>query len=92
MDSRTDGALNGVSLREGNQIWVDYAGYRDTDPLCCPFSRTTATFEITRVGDVPVVRFLRAASLLNDNAPTVVTVPRPAGAPVQAPIQVPRGQ
>lgn len=53
MDSRTDGALTRVALRNSELLSAEYVRYAAEDPLCCPSRTTTVAFEI---GDGPVVR------------------------------------
>jgi hypothetical protein len=96
MDSRVDGALTQALVDPSGQIEAQYVRYRNEDPLCCPYARTTAVFEIAREAGGPVVRLLRASTVPN-SAPTAVPPPpatrpsaTPVPAPVQAPAQVPR--
>jgi hypothetical protein len=97
MDSRTDGALYETSAGANGQIQATYSRYRDSDPLCCPYARAIATFEVAHVDGAPVVRLLADGSVPN-TAPTAAPPPAtrpsasPVPAPVQAPVQVPRGQ
>ncbi|MGH9460989.1 MAG: LppP/LprE family lipoprotein, partial [Vicinamibacteria bacterium] len=63
MDSRTDGALSHVSLRNGNQVTAEYLRYTAEDPLCCPSSTTSVVFEIANDG--PVVKPVSASTSPN---------------------------
>ena len=60
MDSRTDGAINRVSLTSATQLTAEYARYGKSDALCCPSRTTSVTFEIAK--DPPVVRAASAAT------------------------------
>lgn len=46
MNSRSDGALDQVSLQSGNLLTADYARYGGSDPLCCPSRKTSVQFAI----------------------------------------------
>lgn len=96
MDSREDGVLTQTLVGASGQIEAHYQRYRSEDPRCCPYARTTASFEIAKVEGAPVVRMVSAGTVPN-SAPTAVpssptsrpsTMPVPV--PVQAPVQVPR--
>jgi hypothetical protein len=63
MDSRTDGALNRVTLQDGGRLIAEYARYGNTDPLCCPSRTTSVVFEIAP--DQPVVRPVSVSSSAN---------------------------
>lgn len=56
MDSRTDGALQGVSIQARDKLMAQYARYTDADPLCCPSSATRVEFEVQTTQDGPVVQ------------------------------------
>ena len=64
MDSRTDGALHHVYLRNGDQLTAEYVRYTAKDPLCCPSSTTRVVFEIA--GDRPVVQPVSASTSSNN--------------------------
>jgi hypothetical protein len=46
MDSRTDGSGYLEEKPQARRFTVDFARYRDTDPLCCPSRTSTVTYEI----------------------------------------------
>lgn len=48
MDSRTDGALNEVSIQANDRLTAQYERYTDADPLCCPSRIATVEFEVDR--------------------------------------------
>lgn len=50
MDSRTDGALEQVSLQSNVRLTAEYARYAANDPLCCPSRTTRVVFEIATDG------------------------------------------
>ena len=50
MDSRTDGALERVSLQSGARLRADYARYGAKDALCCPSGTTHVVFDIATDG------------------------------------------
>lgn len=52
MDSRTDGALSGVSLSSGTRLTAEYTRYTSSDALCCPSRITRVVFEIPKSGPV----------------------------------------
>lgn len=54
MDSRTDGALDRVTLENDHTLSAAYRRYAPADPLCCPSKTTTVDFEIAK--NPPVVR------------------------------------
>lgn len=54
MDSRSDGALGEVVLKNQKQLSADYARYAADDPLCCPSRTTRVDFEIA--ADTPALR------------------------------------
>jgi hypothetical protein len=85
MTSRDDGALVQTSIVSDTQIQAEYVRYTRQDALCCPSARSTAIFEIARVGDAPVVRLV-SVSTVPTGAPTMVP------SPVVPPVQIPRGQ
>ena len=70
MDSRTDGALNRVSLQGASRLTAEYARYDAKDPLCCPSRLTHVIFEIAADG------VLRPASV--NTAPTQSTSSTPS--------------
>lgn len=63
MDSRTDGALNGVTLQGGRKLQARYARYAAADPLCCPARTTTVLFSLA--GDPPILTPLTATTVSN---------------------------
>jgi len=63
MDSRTDGAIAGVSLQSGTRLTAQYVRYATNDPLCCPSRTTSVVFDVT--GDQPVVRPVSASTANN---------------------------
>jgi LppP/LprE lipoprotein len=52
MDSRTDGALEHVSLQSAGRLTAEYARYTDKDALCCPSRTTLVVFEIATGGEL----------------------------------------
>lgn len=62
MDSRTDGALNGVSVQANDRLTAQYERYTDADPLCCPTRTTTVEFEIETMQGGPVARPVTAST------------------------------
>ena len=46
MDSRSDGALNRVTLRDGRRLVAEYARYGPKDALCCPSGTASVVFEL----------------------------------------------
>ena len=60
MESRSDGALNGVFLQSG-RVTGEYARYAPADPLCCPSRTTSVVFEIA--GTPPLVRPLSSSTV-----------------------------
>ncbi len=52
MDSRTDGALQQVSLLSSSKLTAEYARYAPGDALCCPSKTTTVVFDITADGEL----------------------------------------
>ncbi len=50
MDSRTDGALTHVKLTSATTLTADYARYRASDPLCCPWKTQEIGFVIKQDG------------------------------------------
>ena|SRR5437868_3737296 len=60
MESRTDGALDRVSLQSNARLTAEYARYSETDPLCCPSRKTIVEFELAN--DPPVLRPLSAST------------------------------
>jgi hypothetical protein len=63
MDSRTDGALNGVTLQGARKLQARYARYAAADPLCCPSRTTTVLFGLA--SDPPVLTPLTATTVSN---------------------------
>ena len=63
MDSRTDGALNRVTIEGDRKLKARYARYAAADPLCCPSRTTTVLFSIEK--DPPVLRPLTATTVSN---------------------------
>lgn len=59
MDSRTDGALQRVTLQSATRMTVEYARYSATDPLCCPSRTTRVVFDLAADG---IVRPVSAAT------------------------------
>lgn len=55
MDSRTDGALERVSLQGAARLTAEYARYDAKDALCCPSRTTQVSFEISKDGVVQPV-------------------------------------
>jgi hypothetical protein len=54
MDSRTDGALEQVSLYAAASIPAQFLRYTEADPLCCASRTSTVTFRIDRTSKGPV--------------------------------------
>lgn len=50
MDSRTDGQLSTVDIRNQANWSANYARYSPTDPLCCPSRTTNVTFQLQNLG------------------------------------------
>jgi hypothetical protein len=63
MDSRTDGALNGVALQGDHKLEARYARYAAADPLCCPSRTTTVLFSLA--SDPPILTPLTAITVSN---------------------------
>jgi hypothetical protein len=63
MDSRTDGALNGVTLQGERKLEARYARYAEADPLCCPSRTTTVVFSLA--SDPPILTPLTATTVSN---------------------------
>jgi len=63
MDSRSDGALNRVTIEGDRKLKARYARYAATDPLCCASRTTTVLFSIEK--DPPVLRPLTATTVSN---------------------------
>jgi hypothetical protein len=61
MDSRTDGALNRVTIQTDGRVQAEYSRYGATDPLCCPSRTTTVVFEIQK--DPPVLKPVSASTV-----------------------------
>src|SRR5262249_44971049 len=72
MDSRTDGALNHVSLLSETQGTASFARYDTSDALCCPSKTTHVVFDIAK--DSPVVRPVSAST--SQNAGTAAAKPQ----------------
>jgi len=62
MDSRTDGALYDVFLRQG-RLSATYERYTAKDPLCCASGTTTVEFEVG--GGAPAIRPVSASTFPN---------------------------
>ena len=60
MDSRSDGAVNQVSVQSG-RVTGEYARYAPADPLCCPSRATSVVFEVS--GTPPLVRPLSSSTV-----------------------------
>jgi hypothetical protein len=60
MDSRTDGALNRVTIHADGRVQAEYARYGAKDPLCCPSKITTVVFEIEK--EPPVLKPVSAST------------------------------
>lgn len=54
MNSRTDGALTTIRLVNATRIVGEFARYRDTDPLCCPFAISVVTYSL-RNDEIPAL-------------------------------------
>lgn len=78
MDSRTDGALQGVSLQGATRLTAEYARYAATDALCCPSRTTRVVFDITADG------VLQPGSTSTSNLATIGAARQPS-APAPAP-------
>jgi len=52
MDSRTDGALEWVTLESTTRATAQYTRYAPKDALCCPSRTTTVVFDIANDGSV----------------------------------------
>jgi hypothetical protein len=63
MDSRTDGALNRVTIQSDRRVQAEYARYGAKDPLCCPSRTTTVVFDIEQAP--PVLKPLSVATVSN---------------------------
>ena len=50
MDSRTDGALQRVTLASATTLTAEYARYSAKDPLCCPTRSTRVVFDLVMDG------------------------------------------
>jgi hypothetical protein len=61
MDSRTDGALNRVTIQTDGRVQAEYARYGAKDPLCCPSRITTVVFEIGK--EPPVLKPVSASTV-----------------------------
>ncbi len=48
MSARLDGAAGAVRIVAPDAISAEFARYRDADPLCCPSSRMTVSYRISR--------------------------------------------
>lgn len=71
MNSRSDGAIGQVWLRNQTQLTAEYSRYRETDALCCPSARTAVVFEIE--GSPPTVR---PVSVSTSRPPSATESPR----------------
>jgi hypothetical protein len=54
MSSRADGAAGAVRILPGDMITAEFARYTSNDPLCCPSSRVTVSFRVSR-GSSPTI-------------------------------------
>jgi hypothetical protein len=52
MDSRTDGALERVTLQSATRLTAEYARYAGSDALCCPSRTTRVIFDVPNEGRV----------------------------------------
>jgi len=59
MDSRTDGALQRVTLQNAARLTVEYSRYAAKDAMCCPSRTTRVDFDIATDG---VLRPVSAAT------------------------------
>jgi hypothetical protein len=50
MNSRTDGDVTHVKLSSATTLTADYARYRASDPLCCPWKTQEVNFVIKQNG------------------------------------------
>ncbi len=50
MNSRTDGSLTNVKLNSATTLTAEYARYRTSDPLCCPWKTQEVSFVIKQNG------------------------------------------
>jgi hypothetical protein len=55
MDSRSDGALDRVSIQGSDRLLAEYRRYTASDPLCCPSRRASVLFDVARAGMVKPV-------------------------------------
>jgi heat shock protein HslJ len=62
MDSRTDGALQRVTLQSATQLTAEYARYAAKDALCCPSRTTRVVFDAATDG---VLRPMSASTSAN---------------------------
>lgn len=46
MDSRADGSLVNVKMATETNLTAEYARYRESDPLCCPYKTEAVTFTV----------------------------------------------
>ncbi len=51
MNSRAEGSLVNVELENETKLTAEYARYRESDPLCCPYKTNAVTFNIKPVGN-----------------------------------------
>ncbi len=51
MNSRSDGSLVNVELENETKLTAEYARYRQSDPLCCPYKTKALTFNIKPAGN-----------------------------------------
>jgi heat shock protein HslJ len=75
MESRTDGALNRVSLQSATRLTAEYARYTVADALCCPSRTTSVVFDVASDGLGPVVRPV-STSTSNNTATGQATTPQ----------------
>lgn len=55
MASRADGAAGTANLSGPNRIFISFARYSESDPLCCPSASSFASYEIDRSSGAPVL-------------------------------------
>jgi len=55
MDSRTDGDLMSVTVKNAQEILASFKRYKESDPLCCASRRTVVHYRVEREGGHPIV-------------------------------------
>lgn len=55
MDSRTDGDLMSVTVKNDQEILASFKRYKESDPLCCASRRTVVHYRVEREGGHPIV-------------------------------------